>query len=275
MKEKLFLNGEFVSSQEAKAEVYEPGFLYGIGTFETMRAYQGKIVSLDAHLERIKSSSKAIGIKVPYAPGKLKEAIRAIVKINSLSDARVRMTFWKTSKGSVVLIAAEKYRPHTAAQYRKGFSACVSSLRQSDPALAMIKSTNRLLYELSMQEAKAKGADEAIILNHDNYITEACRSNLFFAKDGKLFTPALECGCLNGVTRRIVLDLSGKLKIPVQEGSFTIQDLYRAEEAFLTNSLMGVMPLASLEKIRIGKGIMGKTAQSLLEKYRVLLRHGN
>lgn len=275
MQETVYLNGKFLVTEEARLPSLTPGFLSGLGLFESMRSYNGKIVYLDEHLQRIKSSAKLIGIGFPSSFQKSKEIIKKTVEINGFKDAYVRLTLWKAEKGTDMLVIAKKYQPYPPQKYKKGFRAAVSSLRQSDYSfLARIKTTNRLLYQLSLQEAKDKGLDEAIMLNNRGYLTEAARSNIFLIKDKELFTPDLSCGCLEGITRRIIFDLAKKSKIRIYEGNFTLKDLWGADEAFLTNSLMGVMPLVSVERRLIAKGLSGKTTASFIKKYNSLFQDG-
>jgi len=269
----IFLNGELIPEREAKIFILEPGFLYAWGLFETMRSYKKKIVYLDEHLKRIQASSKLIGIKFPYSVHKLKKKIQEIVRINSLIDAYVRLTIWKAQRGSDTLIIARKYTPYAGQKYKKGFCAWISRFRQSENSyFARMKTTNYLFCQLSFQEAKKKGLDEAIILNNRGFITEASRSNIFLVKDKEVFTPSLECGCLDGITRKVIFDLAKKYNLKIYEGNFCIQDLLTADEAFLTNSLMGVMPLVALEKKPIGKGMRGKITEFFIKKYNFLLR---
>ncbi len=272
MKEIIFLNGKFLSGDEAKISVLEPGFLYGWGLFETMRAYHGRIICFDAHLERLRKSAGALGIECPYSSAKLKEIILRLVRISGLGDANVRVTLWKREKGTDILARAKKYQSYSLREYKKGFYACISRFRQNeDSCLAQLKTTNYLLYRLAYLEAAKKGFDEALILNQRGYLAEGSRSNLFFAKGKELFTPSLRCGCLGGITRKAVFDLAGKYNIRVFEGNFTVSDLSSADEAFLTNSLMGIMPLASLEGRRIGRGAGWRKLTSFFtEKYKSL-----
>lgn len=273
MNKVVFLNGKFLSTKEAKVSFFTPGLLSGWGLFETMRAYGNKIVYFNAHLKRIKDSSKLIGINLSYPLATLKKIIKKVVEINSFINTYVRLTLWKSEQGSDILVIAKKYQPHSGQKYRKGFSAKISRFKQNeDSFLARIKTTNRLLYELSFQEARAKGFDEAIILNYRGYIAEATRSNIFLVKNKELFTPALECGCLDGITRRVIVDLAKSHNFKIYEGNFTTQDLTSSDEAFLTNSLIGVMPLSSLEGKPIGDNRCGRLTQFFIKKYRCLLK---
>ncbi len=269
MKETIFLNGKFVSLTEAKVSVLSPGFLLGYGLFETMRSYQGKIVYFEQHLKRLMESSRLIGITPPYSIGKIKAIINETVKLNGSCDNYVRLTLWKSDGQMGNLVIAREYTPFPPRKYLTGFRACVSGLRQAENSFfSGIKATCRVMLELAYTRAKENKFDEAIILNSRGYIAETSRSNIFFVKDNELFTPSLECGCLNGVTRNVIVDLAKAYDIGLNEGKFTLNDLYHADEAFLTNSLMGVIPLVSVEKISISRA--AKLTKFFINKYNLL-----
>jgi branched-subunit amino acid aminotransferase/4-amino-4-deoxychorismate lyase len=272
-REIVFLNGEFLNKNAARISALDPGFLCGLGLFETMRSYNHRIVYLDSHLKRLKSSCSYIGLGMPYSLDRIKGIIKETVKINGLQDAYVRLTLWKQDKGTAVAVITKEFKPYPASKYNKGFSAQISRLRQSEYyLLAKIKSTSRISYELSFKEAKDKGFDEAIILNNRGNIAEASRSNIFLVKNKGIFTPSLECGCLDGITRKVIFDLAKKHKIALCQGNLTIQDLCSAHEAFLTNSLIGIMPLTSIEHKIIGKGKCENLTKFLISKYNSLLK---
>lgn len=273
MKKIVFLNGKFLSLREARLPLLSPGFLYGFGLFETMRAYNNKIIHFAEHLKRIKSSCSLIKMRFPYSLTELKEIIKKTVEINRLGDAYVRLTLWKAAGGTDILIVARRYKPHPPGKYKRGLRACIFRYSQGENYfLARLKTTNYLFYQLAYLEARERKFDEAIILNNRGYIAEASRSNIFLVKDNTLFTPALECGCLAGITRRAILDLAKRYNLKVCEGNFTLQDLSAADEAFLTNSLLGVMPLTTIEKQLIRKGLVGKITKFFMKKYNFLLR---
>ena len=276
MKEIIFLNGKFLSPGEAKISALGPGLLYGWGLFESMRSYNKKIVYFDAHLKRLERCAKLLHIIRPYPPVKLKEIIRRLLKINGHKDAYIRLTLWKGEKGTDILVTAKKYQPYPSTRYKNGFRASISSFRQNeDSYLAQFKTTNYLFYRLALMQAIENGFDEAIILNQRGYIAESSRSNLFFIKDKELFTPSLKCGCLDGITRQVIFDLARKYNIKVFAGNFSITDLCASDEAFLTNSLMGIMPLFSLERKPIGTEKSKRLTKLLIEKYNCLLRFGS
>lgn len=276
MKTIVFLNGRFIPQEEARLPILTPGFLYGWGLFETMRSYNNNIVYFDRHLERIKQSCGLVDIGFPYPLHRLKEIIQETIKINGFPDASVRLALWKTQKRADILVVVKKYRPYPLKKYKNGFRACVSSFKQNENSfLARLKTSNYLFYQLAYLEAKKKGVDEAIILNNRGYIAEGSRTNVFLVKDKELFTPGLECGCLDGITRQVVWDLAKKYRISISAGNFTLFDLYAADEAFFTNSLIGIMPLTYLERNPIAKGSVGKITKFFMKKYSFLLRNVN
>jgi branched-subunit amino acid aminotransferase/4-amino-4-deoxychorismate lyase len=236
-----------------------------------MRAHNKKIVYLNEHIKRITSAAKAIKIKNPHSLLRLKKMIQTALRNTRFKDVYIKLTLLKSSIAARLTLEVKKYQPLTAQKYREGFSGLVSNFWKDEcNALSGIKTTERLLYELSFHEAKARGFDEAIILNSRGLLAEGSKTNVFFVKDKVLFTPSLKCGCLNGITRMAVSDLAKKHKIKIKEGNFTIYDLFDADEAFVTNSLIGIMPLKKVNKIRIGRGA-GSMTQLLRKKYCELL----
>ncbi|MCX5714349.1 MAG: aminotransferase class IV [Candidatus Omnitrophica bacterium] len=273
MKEIVFLNGKFIPAQEAMLPVVTPGFLYGWGLFESMRALRGKIIYLDAHLERLRDSCALVGIKLSYSTREFKNIIRKVIAQNNFTDAYIRLTLWKSEQGTDILVRVIKYKAFSIAKYHKGFRLYLSSFTKDEHSLlSRLKTTNYLLSLLAYQEAKEKGFDEALILNCGGYISEAARSNIFLIKENQILTPDLACGGLDGITRRVILDLAAKFKIKIYEGKFVIRDLLNAEEAFLTNSLIGVMPLASLGRKMIGDDRCGRLSSFMQKQYNSLLK---
>lgn len=272
MENTIFLNGKFLSAEEAKISVLTPGFLLGWGLFETMRSYKNKIIYLNEHIKRILDSCSPLDIKPRYPAAKIKAVITEGVKMSGFKDAYVRLTLAKSEKGTDTVVIIKKYNAPVQSKYREGFRASICGFRQNENSyFSQIKTTCRLLYELEFNEAKKKGFDEGLILNSNGFIVEGTRSNIFLVKDKTLLTPHLSCGCLKGVTRGAILDLAAKYKINTYKGNFTIQDIYNCDEAFLTNSLMGVMPLSGVEKEKIGKGKPGHT-KFFIDKYNAMLQ---
>lgn len=243
------------------------------GLFETMRSYKGKIVYFDQHLKRIQESCRLLGIDFPSSLAELKMDIHKAIKLSGFCDARVKIVLLKNQPASGLSIYVKKYTPCPAKKYSRGFNVSIADFKQNESnLLARIKTTSRLSYELAYQKAKENKYDEAIILNNRGHLAELTRSNIFFVQKAKLFTPALECGCLNGITRQLVLDLAKKHKLDFEEGKFWLSDLEKAQEAFLTNSLLGVMPLTCVENRPIGSANPGGLTKFFIEKYSVLLK---
>ncbi|MBU1727327.1 MAG: aminotransferase class IV [Candidatus Omnitrophica bacterium] len=273
MARQIYFNGKFIKVEEASIPVLDPGFLFGLALFETMRWHNGRIVYFDAHLKRIRDGAKSIGLDFSYSCDRLKTIIKKVARLNRLEDGYVKMLIWRGQKKTGIMVIAKEYVPHPRLKYKKGFSVCISNLRKDEGCfLSGLKSTNRILYQLSMRQAEKSGFDEALILNSRGYLSEASRSNIFFAKDSELFTPGLECACLPGITRKAVFDLAARLGIKVYEGNFTKEDLSGADEAFLTNSLMGIMPLTSINGKNIGKGKCGYLTRIIIRRYNCLLK---
>jgi branched-subunit amino acid aminotransferase/4-amino-4-deoxychorismate lyase len=270
---KVYLDGRFVDETEAQVSVLHPGFLYGFGLFETMRSCRNKIACLDAHIERIRESSRLISLDFPFSLPGLKRIIKEAVKINGFADSYIRLTLWKSERKTSVSLIVKKYRPYPAAKYAGGIRACIGPYRQGENSFfPRVKSTNYLFYLLSLMDARRRNYEEAIILSSRGYIVEGSRTNVFFVKEGELFTPSLECGGLAGITRRAILDLSGSSHIKAYEGNFTPKDIHAADEAFLTNSLMGIMPLKFFEGKAIGKNKCAGITPLFIKKYNCLLK---
>ena len=286
MEELVYLNGALVPRSKARVSAFDYGFLYGYGLFETMRAYNGTIFLLERHLRRLLKSAEIIGLDSQLTGIDLGKACLKTLKANGLKEARLRLTVSRGEAGSfpghqwkgepTVLITASPYTPLPAASYENGFKAVVSSLcRCSQSSLSRIKSANYLTSVLAKMEAEAAGLDEALLLNESGTITEGSISNVFFVTSGTLMTPPLESGILPGITREVVLELAGALSITIAEDELKMADLERVGEAFLTNSVMEIMPLVEVRNkdrtITIGDGKPGKVTRKLMAAYREMV----
>ena len=280
MRQIVYLNGNLVPLSQACISPLDYGFLYGYGLFETMRAYEGFVFRLDKHLNRLAGSAERLGI--PTVAAGLKEAVTATLQANKLSDARIRITVSIGEGGIIpdmrqcqkptVLVMAEHYKPHPELVYSTGFKAIVSSLvRYSRSPLSIIKSANYLENMLAKQEATAAGANEAIRLNEKGFLAEASMSNVFLIIGDRLMAPPLESGILPGITREAVIELAPRLGISTIERDITIEELFRAQEAFLTNSLIEIMPLTVIDGKPVASGKPGLITERLRAAYRKLV----
>ncbi len=282
MEEIVYLDGSFLPRSAAKISPFDHGFLYGYGLFETMRAYNGHIPFLDRHLARLERSAQLLGLASKLAGYNLERGCRETLRVNGLRDARLRLTVSggegemvpdpSTCRRSTVLIVAQSYTPPPPQTYKKGFRAVVAALRRnSQSPLSRIKSTNYLESLLAKVEAKAAGADEAIFLNDRGFLAEASTSNIFLVVGGVLLTPPLMSGILPGITRQAVLELAPYQGITVKEQEVKLKDLFEAEEAFLTNSLLELMPLTEVEERPIGRRKPGTVTRRLMTAYKQLV----
>ena len=283
MNEIVYLNGSLLPINQARISPLDYGFLYGFGLFETMRAYDGKVSFLDRHLSRLAHSAETLGL--PAITPDIGKAVMDTLRANKLSNARIRITVSAGEGGIVpdpksctsptVLITARHYQPYPEQTYEKGFKAVISLIRRnSQSPLSSLKSTNYLENLLAKQEAKNKGADEAVFLNERDLVAEASMSNIFLVSEGVLKTPRVENGILPGITRETILELSLKLGIEAVEQDLWLDELLEAEEAFLTNSMFEVMPLVKVASRRIGSGKPGPVTRKLLSAYRELVGGG-
>lgn len=281
MSEIVFLNGSLLPLSQAMISVLDYGFLYGYGLFETMRAYQGRVFLLDSHLSRLTAASETLGFSVANID--LKTAVADVLQANRLGNARIRIAISigeggmipdpSTCDKATVVILATEYHPYSEKIYRAGFKAIMSSIhRNSQSPLSRLKSANYLESLLAKQHARSAAVDEAILLNEKGHLAEASMSNIFLVTDSTLLTPAEDSGILSGITRAAILELCGQLSIKCHEGIMTLEKLFSAEEAFLTNSLMEIMPLTEIDGKAIGPGRPGPITEKLMAAYKRLVR---
>jgi branched-chain amino acid aminotransferase len=276
----VYLNGYLMPLGQASISVLDYGFLYGYGLFETMRAYGGKIFRLDSHLSRLARAAEILGL--PIEALELKDAVMDTIQANKLGDARIRITISMGEGGMVpdpstcgkptVLILTGHYQPYPEQVYQKGFRAVVSSIRRnSQSPLSRLKSANYLESILAKQEARAAGVDEALCLNEKGLLAEASMSNIFLVTDGILRTPGQESGVLPGIIRETIMELASQLGINTLEQDIRLDELFQAQEAFFTNSLIEVMPLIEVDGKFIGSGRPGSLTQRLMVAYKELV----
>ena len=295
MAEIIYLNGRFIPRSMAELSPFDHGFLYGYGLFETMRAYSGYIFRLDSHLTRLRCSAENIGLThstLTTEEGKqsLKFACMETMEANKLKDARLRLTISAgeggmtpdpgTCSSLTILVTAQNLVPLPPEKYETGFRAALSSLRRnSQSPLSRLKSTCYMENILARMAARAAGCDEAVLLNERGYLAEGSTSNIFLVKKSPevkgrvrvLITPSLESGVLPGITREVVLEIAQDLNIETHERQVELKELIEADEAFITNSILELMPLTWFEGKPIGSGKAGQLTKKLLAAYRNLV----
>ena len=209
-----------------------------------MRVYRKKVFVLKAHLKRLRKGLRFFGFKIVYSDDQLKNIFDQLLKMNRLRDARARISIWK-EKGAVRLaMMVDGYKPPSKKKYRQGFKVAVSSIPLKKDKPSYLKSVRDYVHLRRMlYAANRRGYDETILVNSQQEVREGSRSNIFLVKQGRLMTPALTSGALRGITRGLVILLAQKNKIPCQEKKVKLADLTSADEAFVTSSLLEIMPL--------------------------------
>ncbi|MFH1771615.1 MAG: aminotransferase class IV [Candidatus Omnitrophota bacterium] len=263
---KVFLNGRTVEEKSVE-DLLEPGFLFGWGVFETLRVYNAKISFLSEHLKRLRQGIDFFELMPPDID--YTKCINNLLSENKLINAYVRIAVFKKRKSTGIIIYASEFNYYNDESYKKGFKAIFAPfVRYSKDPFNFVKSIsyarNRHAWFLAQKEKK----DETIYLNERNHIQEGSRSNIFFIKDGAIFTPSSDCGILGGVTKAKVIDNCRNLGFNVSEGEFIKEDLLSSDEAFLTSSLMEVMPLVECDNKKIGAGSPGQLTVNILNEYR-------
>jgi branched-chain amino acid aminotransferase len=280
-KTKIWMDGEFVDTNKASVSVFDHGLLYGDGCFEGIRFYNGRILKLRSHVERMFESAAALRLQPGYCIEEIEEAIRETVSINDRQDGYIRLVFTR-GKGTLglnpflcpkptVFIIAEKINLYPDEMYEDGMSIIVSE-RPRLPIACLdpqVKSLNYLNNILAKIEAIDAGVLEALMLNIDGEVAECTGDNIFIIKDGKIATPHIDAGILNGITRRFVIDdIAPAMGYTVEERSITLDEVKNADEVFLTGTAAEVIGVGHIGHDVIGTGKVGPISKSLEQEFR-------
>ncbi|HMK60082.1 MAG TPA: branched-chain-amino-acid transaminase [Dissulfurispiraceae bacterium] len=277
---KIFIDGKYYDRNEARISVFDHGLLYGDGVFEGIRIYGGKIFRLRDHIDRLYDSAKSILLDIPMSKPDMEKAVSDTVRINERSEGYIRLVVTRgkgelgldpaqCEKPTVVIIAGD-IQLYPQEYYEKGIAVVTSSSRRmpSDSLDPRIKSLNYLNNVLAKIEAKQAGCLEAVMLNHEGYVSECTADNIFLVRSGKLATPAVNCGALGGITRSAVIGIAGSLGVEVREAQLTRYDLYTAEECFMTGTGAEIMPVTKIDGRIIGEGQPGSMTRKLIYEFR-------
>ena len=274
MKTKVWVTDKFVAEGDARVSVFDRGFMYGDGVFETMRSYAGIVFKLDEHISRLYTSLRVLGIRPPHAKERMKAIVNRSLKVNSLKSAYIKIVVtrgegrfgigYKDAFKPNVVVVAKNFDGYPGWMFEKGISAEVAGIRQNDQSvLSRVKSLNFLGYILARFEAKDMGYDEAILENTSGHVAEAATSNIFLVKKDTLVTPSVLSGILPGIARATVIGIARKIGMPVKEKTVLRKDLLNADEVFLTNSLAEILPVTKIGPRRIGSGKPGEVTKLL------------
>jgi branched-chain amino acid aminotransferase len=274
----VYIDGKWLPKPQATVSVYDHGLLYGDGVFESFRVYGGIIFQFHEHLKRLYVSSKAIHLTVPLSPEEMTSAIVETVKRNKLKDAYIRLMITrgvgdmgvdprKCIKPTIIIIAENV--PPSFGSAKQGISLIISSIRRDtvDATTHEIKSLNYLNSVLAKQEAVELGADDALMLDKNGFVSESTTTNLFIIKGGELYTPPTFAGILSGVTRNRTIKLIRELGYMVSEKTITPFDLTTADEAFLTGTLAEVAPIVKVKGFPVGNGTPGPITRKIISEF--------
>jgi len=278
---KIWIDGALVPASDAKVSVYDHGLLYGDGVFEGIRVYGGRIFKMKSHLERLWESAERIRLKPAYTPGEIERAMRETVSANGLKDAYIRLVItrgagtlglhpFRCPKPCTIVIA-DTIQLYPAELYEKGMRVIVANrpripIACLDPAIKSLNYLNNILAKIEAIDADVL---EAIMLNIDGEVSECTGDNIFCVAKGRILTPPESAGMLHGITRRFVIDTLGPaLGIPVEERSMRLDDLYSADEVFLTGTAAEIIGVSAIGGRTIGSGGVGPVTKSLIAEFR-------
>jgi branched-chain amino acid aminotransferase len=276
---KIFIDGKYLPEEEAKISVFDHGLLYGDGVFEGIRVYGGKIFRLEQHLDRLNDSAHAIMLRVPMTKPELTEACCEACRQNKITDGYIRLVVTRgvgnlglnpfKCKSPTVIIIAATIELYPEEVYRKGVNLITAATQRVSPAAISpsIKSLNYLNNIMARIEAVNAGTVEALMLNAQGFVAECTGDNVFIVRRGKLATPPVSAGALNGITRAVIMELA-----PVTETNLTRYDIMTADECFLTGTAAEIVPVATLDGRPVGSGKPGPVTLKLIEEFRKLTR---
>ncbi len=291
-----WINGNLVDDHSAAISIRDTGLLHGAGIFTTMRAYRRRVFRLDYHLERLRRSAQAMFVPISYSDEQISSAIAQLLEANELTEARLRLTITRGTMSNDpvhglrldpnIFITATALEAYPQEYYQKGMTVLAYDQQKANPfdVQAGHKTLDYFSRFTAMRQASNRGAGEALWFNIFNYLQSGSISNVFIVKNSQLLTPPTQqdledplirentpypaSNVLPGITRRVVLELARSNDIPVQIKALAINDLLDADECFLTNSIMEIMPVCRIERKPIGQDRPGDLTQKLVMLYR-------
>jgi 4-amino-4-deoxychorismate lyase len=283
---KVALNGSVMDASEAVISVYDHGFLYGMGLFETFRTYEGKPYLLDRHMNRLYSGCNQLGIRYQDNMNQVADLVNQLLESNGLKDGYVRLT---VSAGEAelglptgdyerpnVLMLVKALPPVNDEVHMRGRELRILQTRRNTPEgdvrFKSLHYMNNIIAKRELLASSASSSAEGLMLSQEGWLAEGIVSNLFFAKDNVVYTPELATGILPGITRERVLELAGSAGYEAEEGLYSFEKLQEADEIWLTNSIQEIVPVTILSeasrKMTVGDGQAGAITKRLLSLYR-------
>ena len=268
--------------QDANTHLLTHTLHYGLGVFEGVRAYKTSkgpsIFRLQDHTERLFKSASTVNMKIPFSVENINQAHIKVIEENNLDEAYIRPMCFYGSEGMGLradnlnvhtMVAAWEWPSYMDPEAReKGIKVKLSTYkRQVKNPVSNAKVNGNYVHSIvALTEALEDGFDEALMLDADGYVAEGSGENFFIVKDGRLYSPFLD-SCLDGITRKTIIDLAMELKIPFQEKKITVEDVFDADESFFSGTAAEVVPINSLDNQKIGTGLRGPVTEKLQTTY--------
>ena len=275
----IYIDGRFYSEDDAKISVFDHGLLYGDGVFEGIRIYGGRVFELEAHIDRLYASAQTIALEIPLSREALVEALLETIRRNGIHDGYVRLVVTR-GKGDLglnpikcpkatVFCIADGISLYPAEVYQQGFKVATLATRRNDPQAInpAIKSLNYLNNVLGALELRGRAVNEGLFLTTSGYVCECTADNFFLVKGRRLMTPHPALGALGGITRGVVMRLAAGMGLEVEEGFYTLYDVYNADEAFLTGTAAEVGPVVEVDKRPVGTGVPGPVTKEIISRF--------
>jgi len=283
----VYVNGRITNERDAVVSVFDHGFLYGEGVYETLRTYRRQLFLFDRHARRLRRSASLIALDVHFTDADLLQAITATMEQAMLAgEAYVRVLLTRgvgdltydpkaTPSHTLVIIVKPHVDPPESA-YRDGVAVAIVDIVRNHPGSVnpVIKSNNLMNNALAMQEALRRGAFEGVMRNYLGELTECTTANLFVVNNGSVLTPPLSAGILPGITREFMFEIGRAMGVDVREAVLHDEDLYGADEAFLTSTTREAVPIVAVDGRSIGEGKPGPVTLKLLEEFRRAAKSG-
>ena len=281
---KIWISGQLYDKEDAKISVYDHGLLYGDGVFEGMRSYSGKVFRLEQHLDRLWKSAKAIWLEIPMTQQALGKAVNETLAANGIKDGYIRLVVTRGSgalgldpnkcSNPQVIIITDHISLYPKEFYDNGLTIITASTVRNHPAALSprIKSLNYLNNIMAKIEGLQAGCVEALMLNHKGEVAECTGDNIFLVRSGQLYTPPLDAGILEGITRDAIIEIAREDGYTVNEVALTRHDVFIADEVFLTGSAAEVIPVVKLDSRVIGDGKPGPVTRELTKRFHELTR---
>jgi branched-chain amino acid aminotransferase len=277
---KVWMNGELIDASEARVGVWDHGLLYGDGVFEGIRIYNGRIFLCEQHVERLFNSAEQLRLHIPYTPEQITAAMGDALRANGIDNGYIRLVVTR-GPGTLglnpreccdpcVFIIADGIQLYPKELYESGMAVIIAKTVRVSPRMipSSVKSLNYLNNILAKIEALDAGVQEAMMLNEHGHVSEATGDNIFIVADGVLVTPPLSASVLPGITRETVLRLAEAAGIACEQRKIMPEELYAAEECFLTGTACEVIPVTKVDDRTIGDGQPGRTTLKLLQAFR-------